>query len=63
LRAASLEGLRETDSKRTLSSTEFDYDEEELAENSSAVFPREDSVQNLNQDIDFHHFERGNSFL
>ena len=64
LKACSLEGLRETYSKRTLSSTEFEF-EEGRGEDSSGAFLREQSeaVQNLNQDIEFHHFERGNSFL
>lgn len=65
LKATHLEALRDNFSKRTLSSTEFEYDEEELCSDSSGLFAREESsvVQNLNQDIEFHHFERGNSFL
>ena len=65
LKVTHLEGLRDNFSKRTLSSTEFEYDEEEeLSADSLGLFAREESsVQNLNQDIEFHHFERGNSFL
>jgi hypothetical protein len=68
LKSYDLEGLRERESssKRTLSSTEFEYDEEdELREGSCDVFLEGDSggQNNLNQDIEFHHFARGNSFL